>query len=111
MDEPSKYAYRCLIHWGLCNVRSVYWQSYSILAFTSPIHKRRLDRHRKMQGATADWLHNLALFLSLDFERFDEERFWSDYERLHREFGEQVEHYRRWFESRREEANKELANT
>ena len=40
------------------------WQRYKRVAFAYEI---------------AEWLHNLAQFSSLDFERFDEDRFWENY--------------------------------
>lgn len=42
-------------------------------------------RLREIQE-TADWLHNLALFASLDFEHFDEDWFWKETSSLFRRF-------------------------
>jgi hypothetical protein len=52
-------------------------------------------------GAIAEWLHNLALFSALDFARFDEDRFWRDYQWLLRKHpGTDLERFRDEFERR-----------
>jgi hypothetical protein len=43
----------------------------------------------------ADWLHNLAQFSALEFERFDEEWFWRDFGRIRSRYPESgLEHDR-----------------
>jgi hypothetical protein len=65
--------------------------------------RKRAYRHL-LYRATLDirpvkWMHNLALFSSLDFQWFSEERFWQDYDGVRSrspEFG--MERYRERFE-------------
>jgi hypothetical protein len=54
-------------------------------------------------GAVADYLHNLAVYSSVDFRGFDEERFWREFETLRSrfpEFAPAVGYYRELFEQR-----------
>lgn len=73
MDEQRKRAYRYLLYRAMLDIRSIAW-----LRMSNPLHWRRELRRVRRKGALADWLHNLALFSSLNFERFDEEWFWQD---------------------------------
>ncbi|MDB6058292.1 MAG: hypothetical protein JWO95_2136 [Verrucomicrobiales bacterium] len=65
----------------------------------NPVSWRRMASELRQHKALADCFHNLALFSVQDFERFDEERFWQDIERLGRRHGhELVERYQRIFD-------------
>ncbi|QIX61013.1 hypothetical protein HER32_07375 [Hymenobacter sp. BT18] len=52
----------------------------------NPWKIRQRRQHVKFVYEVALWLHNLALFSALDFERFDEERFWDDYRQFQRKY-------------------------
>jgi hypothetical protein len=43
-------------------------------------------------------MHNLALFSMLDFQGFDEARFWKEHEALVHRFGTDMAHYRYMFD-------------
>jgi hypothetical protein len=73
MDKHHKYAYRYLLYWATLDIRSIHW-----LTFRNPFRWRSNIQRVRQAGAIADWLHNLALFSALDFERFDENQFWRD---------------------------------
>src|SRR6476469_7578014 len=76
MHEKRKSLFRELLYWAMVEIRlATSPQGFTI----SPIEL--WQRHRRMAFAheIAEWLHNLAQFSSLDFERFDEDRFWEDY--------------------------------
>ena len=76
MDENRKSLFREILYWGLVEIRL----ATSPRGFTiNPV--ALWQRHKRIGFAheLAEWLHNLAQFSSLDFERFDESRFWEDY--------------------------------
>lgn len=96
MDEHRKNAYRYLLYWAMLDIRPVAWlRLRNLLCWPGEV--RRIRR----AGALADWLHNLALFSSMDFDGFDEEWFWRDGELLASRYpGLDLEQYRRIFEAR-----------
>lgn len=79
MDHTRKAAYRRLLYTAMLSIRPIQWLHGSAL---NPLAWFRYRRRGRIAGEVADWLHNMALFSSLDFERFDEERFWSEHQRL-----------------------------
>jgi hypothetical protein len=75
-------AYRYLLYHAMVDIRSFAWMRFWSFRLLNPMNWRAtLDRIRRA-GVIADWLHNLALFSVLDFEEFDEARFWSDFRLL-----------------------------
>jgi hypothetical protein len=100
MDERRKSAYRYLLYWAMLEIRPIAWPRLRN-PFRRPGEVRRIRR----AGALADWLHNLALFSSLDFSRFDEEWFWKDGRSLEARYpGLDLERYNRLFQERVEAA-------
>ncbi|MFA6173420.1 MAG: hypothetical protein WC701_07000 [Kiritimatiellales bacterium] len=82
MDENSKRAYRHLIYQALVDIRNfapqpIYWNPYSWWRGAN-------DRIRIADFADA--MHNLAQHSWLNFERFEESRFWEDYDRYCRKY-------------------------
>jgi hypothetical protein len=101
VDEKRKNAYRYLLYWAMLDIRPLSWSCWGWFQAWNPFYWRREGRRIRCAGAIANWLHNLALFSSLNFERFDEERFWQDFDSLrsrYPEFG--LERYRDRFEQR-----------
>ena len=91
MDEQRKHAYRYLLYRAMLDIRPLAWVKRS----WNPLAWGQTRRRIRCAGAIAEWLHNLALFSVLDFARFDEERFWRDYQWMldrNPEFG--LERYR-----------------
>jgi hypothetical protein len=76
MNENRKSLFRELLYWGMVEIRLATSQQGFVV---NPLEF--LQRRKRIQFAheIAEWLHNLAQFSSLDFERFDEGRFWEDY--------------------------------
>ena len=90
MDEHRKSAYRYLIYRALLDIRPLAWLRLGTFRILNPLHWRSELRLIRRAGAIADWLHNIALFSALDFERFDEAWFWRELENLnkkHPEYG------------------------
>src|SRR3954463_16520372 len=80
MDEQRKHAYRWLLYWAMLDIRPLGWSGGSWCQKLNPYFWRSRSRRVRIAGAVAEWLHNLAIFSALDFARFDEERFWKDYQ-------------------------------
>ncbi len=78
MDEPRKHAYRYVIYWAMVEIRSIQWFPHRWHDILNPIALKGHCRRVRRSGVIADWMHNLALFSVLDFEHFDEERFWRE---------------------------------
>ena len=92
MDDAHKYAYRQLLFWAMNDIRTV---SSDAERRQDPVAVRRVAR----AGPVANWLHNLAGFPSVDFEGFDEDRFWREYAGLIDRHPD-VSEYREWFDRR-----------
>jgi hypothetical protein len=59
----------------------------------------RQYRRSRVAGALADWLHNLAVYSSQEFDRFDEQIFWQEHTHLCNRFPyERLERYREIFD-------------
>jgi hypothetical protein len=104
MDEHRKSAYRDLLYWAMLDIRTIVWpRLWNPFRWASEI--RRIRR----VGALADWLHNVALFSSLDFNGFDEDWFWREGRSLeNRHPGLGLERYQHVFEDRLAAAGKTL---
>lgn len=79
MEPQRQKAYRYLLYQAMLDIRPVAWMP---LGFLNPLNWKRITTQVRRAGFIADWLHNLALFSAIDFERFDETRFWDDFRRL-----------------------------
>ena len=110
MTEPEKRAYRCILYHALLEIRPVEWLGRSWRDRLLPTRWIENRRRVRMAGALADWLHNLALFSALEFEGFDQEWFWTDYDRILRRHGRfSPTDYRRFFADRKKDSEKEIA--
>jgi hypothetical protein len=90
VDEQRKCAYRYVLYWAMLDIRPLSWLFRDWRRVWNPFCWRQLRRRIGYAGAVAEWLHNLALFAALDFQHFDEDRFWREFESLrsrHSEFG------------------------
>src|SRR5262245_12399701 len=104
MDDNHKNAYRFLLYEATHDTRTLLWRMYWHRRMLSPCIRRWLFAEARCIGALADWLHNPALFSSLDFEGFDEDRFWQEYEHFAEKYGWiGPERYQDFFEGRLEE--------
>ena len=77
IDEIRKRAYRHLIYLAVVDVRNFALQPI----LWKPWTWWRGAKDRVLVADFADAMHNLAQHSWLDFERFDEDSFWSDYSR------------------------------
>jgi hypothetical protein len=101
VNEQRKHAYRYLLYWATLEIRPLQWLGRGGLRSWNPFFWRREGRRVQCAGAIADWLHNLALFSSINFARFDEDRFWKDFDWVrsrYPEFG--LERYHKLFKER-----------
>jgi hypothetical protein len=100
MDERRKNAYRYLLYQAMLDIRPIAW-----LRLRNPLRWPGAFHRIRQAGALADWLHNLALFASLDFVHFDEEWFWKDGRSLEAHYpGLNLARYQRIFEERADQA-------
>jgi hypothetical protein len=100
VQEQRKHAYRWLLHWAMLDIRPLQWFGGRGWRSWNPLFWRRESRRVQYAGAVANWLHNLALYSSFDFEGFDEVCFWRDFESVRSRFPEfGLEHYRELFAS------------
>lgn len=84
MDENRKRAYRLMLYLAMLYIRPIqHYLDFDLTWFTGFSWRKR-KRYIRIQGAVANWLHNLAQFSALDFNGFDEDEFWQDYDRLKR---------------------------
>jgi hypothetical protein len=99
LTEQKKLAYRHLLYWATLSIRPLAWLTPTWWQWWSPWYWRQLLRRARCAGATADWLHNLALFSAIQFRGFNEEWFWKEFERLREAFPEMnLQGYREHFE-------------
>lgn len=110
MDDDRKYAYRYVIYWAMLDTRGLQWQAIRPLRLLNPITLYRVWRHAVRAGAIAEWLHNAAHFSTFDFEGFREDRFWSEHDRLVKEFGDGW-NYRGVFEARLKDHGRPAGDT
>lgn len=101
VDTARKKAYRYVLYWALLECRRVRWIAWSWKEKLNPLCWGRIARNVRAAGGLCEWLHNLALFSALDFDRFDEDRFWADYELLRKHHGKEwLTDYREFFAQR-----------
>jgi len=109
MDEHRKSAYRHLLYRALLDIRHLAWFRVNIFQILNPWHCNREIRRIRRAGVIADWLHNLAFFSALNFQEFDEGRFWRDLENLNKRNPEYdlMNYYMGIFERRLAELDRE----
>src|SRR5262249_38304142 len=73
-----KSAYRYLLYRAMLDIRPIAWQSHGL----NPLAWTRGMRRVRELGELANWLHNMAYFSHRDFQNFDEQIFWSEFDRL-----------------------------
>ena len=88
MSQHRKHAYRYLLYYAMLDIRSLAWSWPRGWRLWNPLFWRREAGRVRQASALADWLHNLALFSALDFEHFDEDRFWADFRHFHERYPE-----------------------
>jgi hypothetical protein len=101
VDDQRKHAYRYLLYWAMLDIRPLGWLRWSWFRAWNPSYWRQELRRIRCAGAIADWMHNLALYSSVNFQGFNEEWFWRDFESVrtrYPEFG--LERYRNLFDQR-----------
>jgi hypothetical protein len=86
MTEEKKGLYRQLLYWAIIDMRM---HSASGVGTLRGLLSRRRRTHyiinRFIYGMN-NWLHNTALYSTIDFVGFKEELFWEDYRRFRQEF-------------------------
>lgn len=80
MDAQRKQAYRWLLYLATLEIRPLQWIGRRGWRRLNPFCWWSQSQQVRRAGAIADWLHNLAIYSAIDFDRFDEERFWKDYQ-------------------------------
>lgn len=80
MDEQRNRAYRWLLYTAMLDIRRLQWAGLSWWSRCNPFVWRQISAQIRAAGYVAEGLHNLALFSALDFEHFEEARFWSDFQ-------------------------------
>jgi hypothetical protein len=76
MTDDKKMLYRELLRWAMIDMRM---HSAGAANSVLPSFLRRGRSHRNSLlfiNALADWLHNVALYATMDFAGFDETLFW-----------------------------------
>lgn len=101
MDERRQHAYRWLLYWAMLDIRPLRWDGGGWRQRLNPFGWWSCSRQVRCAGALAEWLHNLALYSSVHFAQFDEDKFWRDYQwLLDKNPGCGLERYRSEFERR-----------
>jgi hypothetical protein len=99
MDPNRKRAYRCLLYSAMLEIRQLAWIRIDPSPLMVPEQPHATFNRVHRAGVVADWLHNLALFSALDFEHFDEDRFWRDLEGYQQQHSDlELAAYRRLFD-------------
>lgn len=98
LTPAQKSAYRYLLYLAMLDIR-IYCQSRGEPS-TDPAVYERQYRHSRIAGAIADWLHNLALAASSEFNRFDEDGFWKTHAYFCQKFPSELARYRTQFDQR-----------
>jgi hypothetical protein len=97
MNDNTKAAYRHLLYVAMLAIRN-YCQSRGNPSYNlwKCYHQYRQSR---IAGAIADWLHNLAVYSSQEFNQFDEQLFWYEHTHLCSRFPkERLDRYREIFD-------------
>ncbi len=108
MSPEATKAYRYVIYFAMLDIRGLSWFAWSWKDKIDPFFWIRQIARIRAKGALADWIHNLAHYSALEFDRFDERRFWDEYTylaRIHQKHWDRD--YQRFFEDRKEEFSNE----
>lgn len=98
MEARRANAYRHLLYMAMVDIRSLA-VPHSWACVCNPRHWFRSRYKPTEPVAIADWLHNMASFSAIGFEKFDEDRSWREYEDLCRRYpGPGLERYREAFD-------------
>ena len=105
MKKARQQSYAFLVYWGMLEIRRIQraFKPYPKWRIVDPrfwLSELRLVRY---SGALAEALHNLAQFVSSDFEGFDEDRFWSEMADLNEKFSDLARDFRMLFDMRLQE--------
>lgn len=99
VNAQRKLAYRWLLYWAMLDIRPLRWAGSGWRQRLNPFCWWSNSRRVRLAGGIAEWLHNLAIYSALDFARFDEGRFWQDYQWLLDQYPRSgLERYRAEFE-------------
>ncbi|ARU55497.1 hypothetical protein OLMES_1420 [Oleiphilus messinensis] len=104
MRNSKKEAYRYLLYRGFLEIRALE-HLFRSLRDLNPLSWYGKLRSIQEKGAVANWLHNLALYSSIDFVRFDENRFWADYAAFHARYPLVFEELKTAYERRLQEVD------
>jgi hypothetical protein len=97
VNDKTKEAYRHLLYVAMLAIRTRCPSRDN--AGWNPVEWYRRYHSSRVAGGLADWLHNLALFSRLEFDRFDESVFWRDHQWLCSRFPKEgLERYREIFD-------------
>ena len=88
MDEQRKHAYRYLLYWAMLDIRPLAGLGERWFGWWNPFFWRKEVRRIRCAGAIANWLHNLALYSSVNFDGFNEHWFWRDFLALKKRYPE-----------------------
>jgi len=80
MNDQTKAAYRHLLYVAMLATRN-YCQPRGNVSL-NPLTWRRQYFQSRIAGKLADWLHNLAMFSSLNFDGFREDHFWKEHQSI-----------------------------
>jgi hypothetical protein len=80
MDGQRQLAYRWLLYEATLHIRPLRYIKLGWWERLNPFAWRQVRSQVRVAGYLSEWLHNLALISAINFERFDEERFWKDYQ-------------------------------
>src|SRR5262249_45090672 len=99
MEPNRKRAYRYLLYSAMLEIRQLAWMQVGLSRLLLPRQRHEKVSRLRRAGVVVDWLHNLAFFSAVDFERFDEDRFWRDLEGYQRRLPDfELRAYRRLFD-------------
>ena len=101
MTRERKLAYSHLLYWAMLEIRGLqsFWHGLTRWRLILPSYWRIEQQRVRYAGALAEAMHNMAMFASIDFERFDEARFWDDMKYIDRFQPGASNTYRNMFES------------
>lgn len=97
-----KLAYNYLLYSAMLEIRGLQSVTHPLPKWRliSPRYWSRELRFIRYCGALADALHNLAMFSSYDYDRFEEDTFWAEIDRIRTQFPGMADHYRGRFDGR-----------
>jgi hypothetical protein len=95
MDESRKRAYMIVLSSALLHIK---WDLSCISHGVAWIISRRTSDSLSRAMKRSRLFHNLAIFSTFDFERFDEIRFWSEVDQFHAEDPDAICPYRDIFD-------------